>query len=482
MNAITLSFSFRPTERRRGLITILLVFLASLVATLGTAYGQQANLGQALKSPLIAGQLPAAYELLLEKDHHVLTLVGVSQGDISGVTVGDQFFRADELRIVDERDAEIGNFLEMRIPLTVEGETIYVSFANGATLALPKSVRSAPDLDSQKAGAAPTLFLTMGSAKIFPKGSTTVTVTAVGGRVGDTYVLSPLASTKGITIVRLDSRSFVVSGNAIGNYSVQAIAYRGSIKIGQSPISSVTVVSPKGWSSDTGYKYPAAGSVTGKMLSAANAAVGQRSGQSIFCSGIACGYFTDVAGGDGARIRAAIATKVNWVGTNTALRDARMRQNLTGSRDPYTAGTITALVNRINSTVTVVPADSDQGVLNALGIQAQCAEWVQTLAFKSGAGIPQGMVVSDRSLVAPGFGVTNVRHTALVADVEYDGAGAPTNYRVIDANYNNVWSNPPGDIAWDRRVRKAPISERGGIGAYDFRSYTGASVPVGTPK
>lgn len=264
---------------------------------------------------------------------------------------------------------------------------------------------------------------------------------------------------------------------------MQAVAYRGATKIAQSAIFNLAVVSPSGWSSQTGYKYPVAGSVRRQIVVNAAAAVGTRSGRSIFSNCTGCSYATDVSEGDGARIQKAIATKVGWKTADTKARDAQMRFDLGNPR--YSATTINLIVARINSQVSATVANAGQGVLDSLGIQAQCAEWVQRLAFSSGAVDPAGSLVSDRSTAAPGFSLRSSNgngHTALVADVKYDSSALPTDYALIDANYGTRWTNPAGDVAWDRMIRRASIAERGGILSYVFRSHSSETVLVGTPN
>lgn len=484
--AATFCVSSRHSDRRLNLKHVLLSLAACFVLTLQPAYGE-AIVTPVPMASVAVGQLPAAYEVTRDNDGFILTLVGISPRDISGVQIGDQFVAADQLGILGDGDAELGSWSEFRLPLTVETETIIVALSNGASLLLPNAGRASSAVDSQKAGVVPALYLTVGSSKIFPKGSTTITVTPIGGNVGDTYSLNPLLSTTGITIYRNDPRSFTVFGNTVGSYPVQVVAYRGSIKIAQSAIVSLSVVSPFGWSSATGYKAPAATSVRGKMLAAAVGAVGKRSGASIYCAGADCGYLTDVTG-DGPGLQRAMSTFVNWIGSNTTARDAQMTRDL--SATGYKADQVTALIVRIRLFVKNAPVNSNQAVLDGLGIQAQCAEYVQRLASNAGASSARGNNLPDFKTAAPGMSLRSEAylHSALIADVLYDANGAPMDYAVIDANYpkkgdvTGGWSNPLGDIPWERLVRRVPVSEHHGINAYTLRSHSDETIAVGTPK
>lgn len=478
--AATFRVSSRLSDRRSNPTKTMLSIAVCLMFMLKPVYAQLIAVPGA-SSSVVVGQLPAAFEVTRDNEGFVVTLVGIAPRDISGVQVGDQFVTAEQLGILGEGDVEIGSWSEFWLPLTVEAETIIVSLSNGAALLLPNTAREASNGDSQKAGVSPSLFLTVSTSKIFPKGSTTITVTPIGGNVGDTYVLNPLASTKGITITRTAARSFTVSGNTTGSYGLQVVAYRGSIKLAQSAIVKMSVISPAGWSSTTGYKYPSAVTVRGKMLAAANAAVGKLSGASIYCTD--CGYLTDVSR-DGPGLQRAMTTKVSWIGTNTAARDAQMNRDL--SVTSYVTFEKNTLVARINEFVSTAPSNANQAVLSGLGIQAQCAEWVQRVAINAGATSARGIEIADGKGVAPGMSLRSDAkgHSALVVDVQYDLGGAPIDYVVVDANFGNSgWSHPGGDLPWKRLVRRAAISDHYGIKAYnEVRKHSDETISVGIPK
>ncbi|MFH1653378.1 MAG: hypothetical protein ABIE74_04905 [Pseudomonadota bacterium] len=217
----------------------------------------------------------------------------------------------------------------------------------------------------------------------------------------------------------------------------------------------------KGWSSSTGYNLPTAG-VKKDIVDLANDFVEQGAGQSEICTGGSC-WLTDVAGGDGQKMRNAIEAFDNWRKEHPeeAISDeikVEMKNKFAGSS--YGVNQKTSLVDKIISTYEGGNVDlpgSDDETLQYLGVRKQCLEWAMHVATSSGGNKINYQNTGSNSVdiddVKPGMGLYDLsNHAMIIVDVEYDDDGKPLNIKVAESNWASNWSNPIGAVPWDRAV------------------------------
>jgi hypothetical protein len=222
---------------------------------------------------------------------------------------------------------------------------------------------------------------------------------------------------------------------------------------------SVLPSTPAGWSSQTGFRKGET-SAQRNIVAAALRSVGQSSGQSM-TNGT---WLTDVAGGDGARMRAAISRYNSWTGQRRISLDQIKAQMLTDfSSSAYGQAQKLALVNQIidryNAAARLGPVrlpNNDNETLYFLGIRKQCLEWAMTTAQSGGGGSRNysSPGVSDPSLFRPGMGLykNDRSHAMIIADIRWDAAGRPVEFKVIESNWGTGWINPLGMVPWNRNV------------------------------
>jgi hypothetical protein len=234
----------------------------------------------------------------------------------------------------------------------------------------------------------------------------------------------------------------------------------------------------EGWSSETGYR-SADTDIRKGIVASAKSMIGQPSGQSVICSMASNCWLTDVAGGDGARMRDAISIYDIWKRDNSTrkktLDQIRKAMVIAFSGSNYKDPQKTKLVDRIiflyDGGSTVVPTD-DGRTLQYMGIRKQCLEWAMTTAINSGGTARNyqntGSAVSKDN-VRPGMGYyvylidkkTGNRvggHAMIIIDTKYDSGGQLTHLKVAESNWGSGWSNPPGQIPWERIIRD-PVRE-----------------------
>lgn len=204
-----------------------------------------------------------------------------------------------------------------------------------------------------------------------------------------------------------------------------------------------------GWASETHFR-KADTTIRERIAARAISSSGHFSGNSIHDSSAV--YLTDIAYGDGQRIRDAMAVYKD----RNQVDNATTRRMMGAELDSYTnTHTKNLLVDRIIDTYSVPLPVTEQETLDRLGIQKQCLEWAVSTAI-AGGGSAVGYSGSSVSthLVRPGMGFYNGNsHAALIIDVKSDANGVPTHVKVAEANYGNGWTNPGGQVAWERTVQ-----------------------------
>jgi len=335
----------------------------------------------------------------------------------------------------------------------------------------------------------------------------------------------------GLTITRFvgpvvgSGSAFLIKGLKIGQYLVTApskttpLAPSKTILFAPNSNSlTISVVDPSingEWSKDSGYKWPADRSERKKIIDKANALIGQKSGQSVIAPNATYKYLTDIDDHDGEKTRDAYKVSIAWrkystwkqsnqkatvqqkskfidsingVDAKTAKyvsdefdKDSSAKRliqllNIEFKSSKYEEATKTLLSKKIIADNADAPPTTDQEVLNRLGIQKQCAEWMQTIGGNKGDSL-------DKNKAAPGMGLVGTRpHSMIIIDVKYDDEGKPIDYKIVDSNWGAVWSNPPGDVAWERMIRGSSILERSIAGRLTLRKFDKDDILFGTPK
>ncbi len=103
-------------------------------------------------------------------------------------------------------------------------------------------------------------------SKIFPEGSTTVLVNGSNTQIVNIVVDRP----SGVTVSQIGPGPFSIIGRVIGDYKITAVSRSGT-KITSNTLI-LNVKSPEGWSSQTGYKWPADGTFNSDVAQTAAAA------------------------------------------------------------------------------------------------------------------------------------------------------------------------------------------------------------------
>ena len=225
----------------------------------------------------------------------------------------------------------------------------------------------------------------------------------------------------------------------------------------------------EGWASQTNYHY-ADTDIRRAIVKAANANIGHSSGQSTICQRTDACWLTDTAGGDGERMRNAIQIYHAWsVSTDpNKPEESEIKANMTNAfaesyYGDYEKG---LLVQRIidqhdswNWNNHPVIQDDDQ-TLEFMGIRKQCLEWAMATAIDAGGKAKNYHNCGNLSMsdVRPGLGYYyfdangNGWHAMIIIDVYYDGTGIPKKLRVAESNWASNWTNPIGDIPWERTI------------------------------
>jgi hypothetical protein len=250
--------------------------------------------------------------------------------------------------------------------------------------------------------------------------------------------------------------------------------------IGSLPVISeqVQAQTPKeGWASQTGYRNAETG-VQRSAVAYVYSKSGALSGPSIYNSGV---WLTDVDNGkdangnlvnDGACMRAAITRYHYWytfngpnandAGIRTAMKTDFASDYPDSDKNQLVDWIIKCYKQEVLQSPLFLPTDQ-QSTLSFLRIQAQCLEFAGKTAQKAGGTArpypdPKKLpswVVTDSSKFRPGMGFfrTDKSHAAVLIDICWDRNGNPTQYKLGEANADNViWHNPTGMIPWTRTV------------------------------
>lgn len=242
----------------------------------------------------------------------------------------------------------------------------------------------------------------------------------------------------------------------------------------------ITTAPKPGWSSVTGYK-SAATSVQRKIVANALGSIGASSGQSSTRApgGGAASWLTDIAGGDGARMRNAIRIYDAWYrDPNKTKTLAQIQTDMRGafSGSAYSSASKDLLVQHITSvypTAGAIPTD-DEATLRYLQIRKQCLEWAMTVALQAGGKTKTyGASSVGIGSVLPGMGYYNKGvHAMLIVDINWDAAGNPVQFKVVESNWPSAgmtkWTNPAGAVPWERVVGSRIVTPNSGYLFIDY--------------
>jgi hypothetical protein len=128
------------------------------------------------------------------------------------------------------------------------------------------------------------------------------------------------------------------------------------------------------------------------------------------------------------------------------------------------------IIDRIISINNDSMPNDDESTLQYLGIRKHCLEWAMTIAIQAG-GKSKNFSDTDIFLsetVRPGMGLyckssSGGEHAMLITDTRYDKAGKLTHIKVAESNCArggacNPWTNPGGQVPWDRIVGTCELS------------------------
>lgn len=211
-----------------------------------------------------------------------------------------------------------------------------------------------------------------------------------------------------------------------------------------------------------------------KVVNLASSRVGQSSGVSYEVSpwGTTTPWFTDVYGGDGARMRFAINDYKNFywaapLNKNLAPPPAvvtLMKSRFAGSA--YNATSQDLFVQQIvsryklysanNPFVCVQPPTTNQATLNFLDLRPQCLEFAASVGLACGGKARNyGSTGLPAAQHRPGMMLTQFvgggQHATIILAISW-GNGVPISYRVAESNWGTGWSNPAGAIPWQRTI------------------------------
>jgi PA14 domain-containing protein len=245
----------------------------------------------------------------------------------------------------------------------------------------------------------------------------------------------------------------------------------------------LAATSTVGWASETGYRY-AETNLQRAIIAGARAAIGN-SPQSTVNEA----WETDTAGGDGDRMRSAIRRYDQWYKANPRTETlAQVQQKMIGDFDNprYTLSSKQQLVQRIiavyNNAAARPPVRlpvMDNETLLFLGIRAQCVEFAKRVVLPLGGRnwTYQSAGLADSGNYRPGMILLmpSVPHAAIIVDIYWNASGKPEKARLIESNWGNVWSNPPGQRPWERTVSQRETSLP--TGAIVFKCDNGTTPP-----
>lgn len=206
--------------------------------------------------------------------------------------------------------------------------------------------------------------------------------------------------------------------------------------------------------------------------------------------GVSTTWLTEISGGDGARLIAAMKIyRLSGLTGVPASGSTVFRNMDTALTNPNTTSTSLAwatnersqLIARIAATRTgwtLTDPATGQAAMTRLGVRAQCKEFADRMVASGGGSnrtYPSGSAVSSGLDVRPGMYVFryvngSAAHAAIANAVVFDAFGG-VSANLSESNWGGGWnSNPGGQVPWSRTVqhsRTVSITASG-----EYRAFT----------
>jgi hypothetical protein len=191
----------------------------------------------------------------------------------------------------------------------------------------------------------------------------------------------------------------------------------------------------------------------------------------IWNGAIKSGWLTDMAGGDGARIRTAINRYAAWRPTHvfqpipstliTAMKND-VAATYRGTDGINLVNQITYMYDlaMITSMRIVAPPQTDEQTLTFLGIRQQCKEWADMIVIKAGGTQrPYGSGIQTSSAnfrAGMGLFFPGIPHASIITDV-IRNSNSSIQFRIAESNWGTGWGNPSGMIPWNRTLQNIRV-------------------------
>jgi len=223
-----------------------------------------------------------------------------------------------------------------------------------------------------------------------------------------------------------------------------------------------------GWASQTGFR-SAETALQQAIVRNASAMNGKSSGTSFYSPSK---WGCDMDGGDGKRHRNAIKVYHEWYLKNSVGKCVKTPESIIKSMtsmfgsSKYSTNTKKMIVNQIierynnwfvpSSSVMSIRIPVTEGeTLTFMDYKKQCFEWANSIAENAGGKVrPYNSKAVSKTDYRPGMGLYHVNvHAMIITDIYWDAKGNPSKAKVAESNYGKGWSNPGGQIAYERTVQ-----------------------------
>jgi hypothetical protein len=185
-----------------------------------------------------------------------------------------------------------------------------------------------------------------------------------------------------------------------------------------------------------------------------------------------------VSGSEGLNIREATTLYRTWrlanpSAGNGAPPSASVRTSMIAkvARNCSSTASQGLLVDRIVARYTGTVPTTDQGVLDLLGVRAQCKETVDRMVRQAGLTsqsystyVANGWVKKYSAIRAGNLAIMNdTAHIAVVVGVTRDSVGNLVSLTLAESNWASAFSCPSGQVPWERTVTTSRTISRSQI-------------------
>lgn len=240
---------------------------------------------------------------------------------------------------------------------------------------------------------------------------------------------------------------------------------------GVTETATINIAVPVGYtySDKTGFRKPVSGSNNEKIYNTAQTFVGNSPAS--LMNGTGDTWVTDCAGGDCDRLSSAYTIYLNYrkdyknpeIPANSSTTRTSLRSTLSTylNGNDY-ANIVTKMASIYKANSSAKAPSGNQNVLTFFGIRGQCKETKDGITksalsgqkttqynykggtTKTGSDVRAGMIFEWKSGI--------LTHTGIVSDTYFDSKGVLTKVKVIESNFGSTFSNPGGQIPWERTV------------------------------